>query len=345
MTEAKTVLLTGASGFIAKHICLKLLQAGHRVVGSARSDSRGQEVVAAIKPHLASVTDLDQRLRMVTLHLDDDAGWDEATGGVDVLMHTASPFPLEQPKDAQDVIRPAVDGTLRALRAAKSAGVKRVVLTSSTVAIVNRDLPPGKTAYDESDWSDVDYPTATPYVKSKTLAERAAWDFVEKEAPEIALTAINPGLVLGPPLDGHLGTSLQVVQRLLRSKDPALPNFGFASVDVRDIAEMHVRALSNDASIGQRIAGVNRFFWYIDMAKTLAATYPDRKITTRRAPNWLVRGLALVDKPIRTILADLDQKREVSNQRARDLLGMEFMDVEQGLRDAADYLIAHGLDR
>lgn len=345
MPEAKTVLVTGASGFIAKHICLKLLNAGYDVRGSLRSLARSREVVDAVKPYLTYDGDLDRRLTFVALDLANDAGWDEAMKGADILMHTASPFPLEQPKDADEVIRPAVDGTLRALKAARSAGVNRVVLTSSIAAITSRPLDAGRTQYDESDWTDPTDPATTPYVKSKTLAEQAAWDFVRDSEPEMALTVINPGFVLGPPLDTHFGTSLQVVQRVLRSQDPALPNFGFATVDVRDIAEMHVKALSRPESVGKRLIGADRFYWFVDMAKTLAAAYPERKITTRRAPNWLVKMLGLFDKSIRTIIPNLDRRQDVSNAQAKRILGIDFIDVEDSIRASADFLIGNDLVR
>ena len=345
MPQAKTVLVTGASGFIAKHICLKLLDAGYDVRGSLRSLARSREVVDAVAPHLTYDGDLDRRLTFVALDLGNDAGWDEAMEGVDVLMHTASPFPLEQPKNQDEIIRPAVDGTLRALKAAHKAGIGRVVLTSSVVAVAGGPLDPGRTQYDESDWTDPNDPAATPYVKSKTLAERAAWDFVRDSAPEMALTVINPGFVLGPPLDEHFGTSMRVVQRVLRSQDPALPNFGFATVDVRDIAAMHVQALSTPDSVDKRLIGVSRFYWFVDMAKTLAAAYPDRKITTRRAPNWLVRILALFDKPIRTILPNLDRRQDISNAQAKQVLGSDFIDVEDSIRASADFLVSNNLVR
>ena len=246
-----TVLVTGATGFIAKHVVLELLNAGHRVVGSLRTESRRDEVRDAVRPHLSSADDLDQRLRFVTLDLNDDGGWAEAMSGVDVLMHTASPLPMKQPRDENELVRPAVEGTLRALRAAHAAGIRRVVLTSSTAAVTHR--PPGleKDKFDESDWSDPSWTGMSPYTKSKTLAERAAWDFVENEAPDMQLTAINPCLVLGRPLDDHYGTSLRVVERLLRGKDPLLPKVGMGIVDVTDVARMHVRALTADGRAGE----------------------------------------------------------------------------------------------
>ena len=195
----QTVLLTGASGFIAKHVLLKLLMAGMTVRASVRSAGREAEVVAALGPAAAEAA--RERLSFVHLDLLRDSGWRETALGADAIVHTASPFPIAQPKQADDLIRPAVDGTLRALRAAQTAGVGRVVLTSSIAAIMRCELPPGHEQHDETDWSRADHPSTTFYDRSKTMAELAAWDFVRDEAPEIALTSINPGFVLGPPLD------------------------------------------------------------------------------------------------------------------------------------------------
>lgn len=340
---AQTVLVTGASGYIAKHVVLQLLEAGYAVVGSVRSPGRGAEVTAAVKPHLSSDADLDARLRFVALDLSADDGWADAMDGVDVLMHTASPFPLEQPKNEDDVIRPAVDGTLRALRAAKDAGVNRVILTSSAASIISKDLGAGRAEFTEDDWTELTHPTATPYVKSKTLAEKAAWDFVGTDAPDMALTVINPSFVLGPPLDKNFGTSMQVIQRVLRGKDPAIPHFGFPCVDVRDIAAMHVKAVSTPESSGKRIIGSAQFMWFLDMAKIIARQHPDRKISTRRAPNWLVRFLSIFDKAIKSIVPILGKEQRVDNSRAKKVLGMKFINVEDSVRESAAYLVKHDL--
>ena len=238
----QTVLLTGASGYIAKHIAVQLLNAGYAVRASLRNLNRADEVRAAVLPHVTGA--VGDRLTFVALDLEQDAGWAEALKGVDALMHTASPFPLAQPKDPQDLIRPAVQGALRALKAAQAAGVTRVILTSSVVAVMGDPLTTGKTTYDEADWTRSDDPQATPYALSKTLAERAAWDYVRDHAPQMQLTTINPGLVIGPPLDKHFGSSVSVVERFLNAKDPMLPRFGLPTVDVRDVALAHVRALA-----------------------------------------------------------------------------------------------------
>lgn len=343
MSLQQRILVTGASGFIAKHILKDLLDAGYLVRGSVRSPSRADEVTAAVSPHLADRSNLNERLTFVTLDLDRDEGWQAALSGADALIHTASPFPLVQPSNEEDVIRPAVEGTLRALRAAKNAGVTRVVMTSSSVALMFKTLEPGRMALDESDWSDLSDACATPYVKSKTLAERAAWDFVASEAPNMQLTTINPAFVLGPPLDRNFGTSLRVIQRLLRARDPMLPKFGFPTVDVRDIAKMHLRALRSPEAVGKRFIGGDEFLWFPEMALALKEAFPDRRIVTRRAPNFVVKLLSLFDREIRTILPNLDRRDRISADRARHVLGIDFISARESVRAAGTYLVANGL--
>jgi nucleoside-diphosphate-sugar epimerase len=337
-----TVLVTGATGYIAKHLVLQLLNAGYAVVGSTRSLARAAELQEAVAPHLDDPTALE-RLRVVALDLTGDEGWDAAMQGVDVLMHTASPFPMTQPKNEDDVIRPAVDGALRAVKAARAAGITRVIMTSSAVAIFTGDLPAGKSVYDETDWSDPDSHAATPYAKSKTLAERAVWDWQASEAPEMQITMINPVFVQGAPLDSHFGTSIQVIERLLKGKDPMQPRLGMPCVDVRDIALMHIRAMERDDSIGKRFVGAGQFLWFTDMARLLKKAYPMRRIATRTAPDILIRFMAMFDPAIRGILPDLGRRIDVSNARARDILGIEFRETDAAVRAAGDYLVDNNL--
>jgi dihydroflavonol-4-reductase len=343
MAASQRVLLTGASGFIAKHILLRLLNAGHDVTGSLRSPSREAEVRAAVAPHLSDPSTQD-RLRFVALDLTQDAGWGAALAGMEALVHTASPFPIALPKDESELIRPAVDGTLRALRAAQAAGITRVVLTSSVAAVAYRAPSVTKPVMDEDDWSNLDHPTATPYVKSKTLAERAAWDFV-KGAPGMALTTINPVVVTGPPLDRYFGSSVSIVERVLAAKDPMLPNFGFGIVDVRDVAEMHLRALERPETAGRRYIAADRFLWFKDIAEIIAALYPHRRITRRVAPDFVVRALALFDPSIRSILPSLGRRDEISNLRARSEMGINFVNAGDSIRDTARFLVENGLVR
>jgi len=332
-----TVVLTGISGFIAKRIAADLLEAGYRVRGTVRSLKRADEVRAAVLPALSDTSALDTRLTFAEADLTSDDGWMEAMDGAEALLHTASPFPLAQPKNEDEVIRPAVDGTLRALRAAQASGVRRVVLTSSIAAIMYSDRPSEGDVYTEKDWTDTAHPTATAYVKSKTLAERAAWDFVA-EHPEMALTTINPGLVAGRPMDAQYGTSLRVVERFFSGKDPVVPNFGLPVVDVEDVSAMHVAALERPHSAGSRYIAAEDFVMAPQMARWLAEAYPDRRIATRVAPKWLLRALSLFDAEVRTVLPTIDEVKAVSSAKAQDELGIAFTPSKDAILKSAAFI-------
>ena len=339
----KTVLLTGASGYIAKHIALQLLEAGYHVRGTVRDLGRGAEVTEAVRPHLSDDSDLAVRLTFVALDLTEDAGWADAMNGVDVLMHTASPFPLDQPKHEDELIRPAVDGAMRALRAAHAAGITRVVLTSSTAAISGSALPAGDTSFDETNWTDPTDPDVAAYARSKTLAEQAAWDFVRNDAPDMNLTTINPGFVLGAPLDQHFGSSIQVIERLLRGKDPMLPDIGFATVDVLDVAEMHVTVIEKPETFGQRIMAVDSFQSFKDLAQAVKIAFPDRKMPTRVAPNFLIRLLARFDPTIKSIVPSLGRVDKIDNARALATVGRGMRQARKAAVSSAKYLIDNKL--
>ena len=338
------VLITGASGYIGKHITLQLLNQGYEVRASVRNLAKSAEVRDAVRPHLLDSSNLDSRLTFVELDLEKDSGWDVALQGIDVLMHTASPFPLASPKDENDLIRPAVDGTLRALKAAKSAGVKRVILTSSMAAIYGRELSAGVSEYDETMWTDVTHPVGRgAYTKSKTLAEKAAWDYIKSDAPEIALTTINPVLVLGTPLDKNFGSSISVVERILKGSDPMLPDLKFAIVDVRDVAKMHVDAIKIEETKGERILSSSETKSFVEIAKYLKSIYPQSKVKTTQAPTAIIKLLSIFDGTIKTILPQLGKPMKINNAKAKRLMGMNFIPVEVTLRDSADYLIKNGL--
>lgn len=332
---SKTVVLTGVTGFIAKRIALDLLEAGHTVRGSLRSAKRADEVRNALKAHLSDAAALE-RLSFVELDLSSDTGWAEAMAGADVLMHTASPFPMAQPKNEDDIIRPAVDGTLRALNAAKAAGVTRVILTSSVVAI---EAKTKAGAYTEEDWSDVTHQKSTAYYKSKTLAERAAWDFVEAN-PEIQLSTVNPALVLGRPLDQNYGTSLELIERVLGGKDPMLPDVGFGIVDVADISAMHIAAMEHDDAIGKRFIGSNGTITLPRLAQHLAARHPDRKIATRIAPKFMLHILSWFDASLKSVLPAVGMAPSFDNSQAKDVLGITFIAPLEAIDRAADAVLA-----
>lgn len=331
----QTVLLTGISGFIAKHVAAKLLAAGHTVRGSVRRLDRTDEVRAALLPVVGP--EALERLSFVALDLESDAGWHGAMKGVTALMHTASPFPVAQPKDPQVLIRPAVEGTLRALHAAKAAGVTRVVLTSSTAAVTDTAK---SGMQDETNWCDPNAPDTSAYSQSKTLAEQAAWDFAKANGLE--LTTINPGFVMGPPLDRHYGSSIGVIARILRGKDPMVPMLDFPVVDVRDVAEMHLRALERPDVAGMRILAVAGNMTMPAMAAELKRAYPQRRIATRVAPMFMLKLLALFDPQIKAILPSVGQSHPMSNARARTVLDMRFISPEGALRASADWLLTKG---
>lgn len=331
----QTVLLTGISGFIAKHVAARLLAAGHTVRGSVRRLDRAEEVRAALAPVVGAAA--LERLSFVALDLERDAGWDSAMQGVTALVHTASPFPVAQPKDPQVLIRPAVEGTLRALRAAKAAGVRRVVLTSSTAAVT--DTAKGG-PQDETDWCNPDAADTSAYSQSKTRAEQAAWDFAK--ANGLDLTTINPGFVMGPPMDRHYGSSIGVIARLLRGKDPMVPMLDFPVVDVRDVAEMHLRALDRPETAGMRILAVAGNMTMPAMTAELKRAYPQRRIATRVAPMFVLRLLALFDPQIKAILPSVGHFHPMMNARARSVLDMHFISPASALRASADWLVSKG---
>lgn len=335
----KTVLLTGASGYIGKHITLELLNQGFAVRASVRNLNRGQEVRDAVAPYLSPGIDQAKQLSFVELDLEADSGWSQALKGVDVLMHTASPFPIASPKDEAELIRPAVEGTLRALRAAHSAGVKRIILTSSIAAIYGFNLSSDTDEFDESMWTDVSQPIGrVAYTKSKTLAEKAAWDFIKSEAPELQFTSINPVLVIGAPLDKNFGSSISVIERVLAGKDPMLPDLRFGIVDVKDVAKMHVSAINSDRTIGERIIACSETLSFIDIAKILKATYPKSKVKSAKAPTALIKLLAKFDKDIQAVLPLLGKRMNISNAKAKLLFGMDFIPAEVSVKNSAEFL-------
>lgn len=329
------VVLTGAGGFVAKHIGRRLLEDGYALRATLRSPGKAEEVRAALLPGLPS--EAADRLSFAKADLLSDAGWPEAMAGAKALVHAASPFPPVQPRDPHEVLRPAIEGTRRALRAADQAGIRRVVLTSSVSAIRHPGPPE---VQDERDWLDPDVPGTSPYDASKALAERAAWDLARERG--LHLTAICPALVLGPLLDEHVGTSAGLVQRLLRGV-PLVPQVNVSVVDARDVALMHARALALPATAGERIIAAAGYLPAPAMARVLRAAYPGRRIGTRPAPDWILRLLAPMVPGLNGATAYLGRRDIVSNAKARALFGLDFIPPEEALLATAESLIAKGL--
>lgn len=336
-----TILVTGGSGFIGSHLILQLLAAGHRVRTTVRDLAREPDVRALLERAGAAT---GERLSFVKADLLDDAGWNEAVAGCEYVHHVASPFPEKVPKDENELIVPARDGALRVLRAARSAGVKRVILTSSFAA-VGYGHEERETPFDETTWTNTDAPLA-PYVKSKALAERAAWDFVAKEGGSLELVTVNPVGVFGPVFGRDYSTSILVVQRLMDGAVPGCPNVWFGAVDVRDVADLHLRAMTNPAAKNERFLAVaGDFVTPLDVAKILKRRLGDRarRVPTRELPNWLVHVAAFIDPAVKQILPDLGKKRNATSEKAKRILGWNPRSVEEAIVATAESLAEHGL--
>lgn len=332
-------LVTGVGGFIARQIALDLLRQGRAVRGTVRSLSRAAPLRELLARHGADVS----KLEFAAADLESDAGWTEAVAGCRQVLHTASPYPLSQPKQRMALVPAARDGTLRVLRAARAAGVERVVLTSSLVAVMyGHAKQPGR-VYTEADWTASDAPEVNPYQLSKTLAERAAWEDVrEHGAPE--LVALNLGFVLGPTLDGEGGSSAKIIGLFLGGKYPGVPDFSLPMVDVRDVSAAHLAALDVPAAAGRRFIVAERTLRFIEVSRLLAEALPAyrRKLPKFEMPDWLVKMIAIVDSNVRTAVADLGKIEHADHTAASEVLGIAFRDAREAVVASAKSLIEHG---
>ena len=336
------VLVTGGSGFIGSHCLLQLLAAGHEVRTTVRNLKREPEVRALLK---AGGTDAGNQLTFFAADLEKDAGWPEAVAGCEYVLHVASPFPPGIPKDENELIVPAREGALRVLRASRDAKVKRVVLTSSFAAI-GYGQPPQQKPFDETNWTDPSGNDVRPYVKSKTLAERAAWDFIAKEGGALELAVVNPVGVFGPVLGPDYSTSILIVQRLMDGAVPGCPKLYFGVVDVRDVADLHLRAMTHPAAKGERFLAVAGDFMSMQgIAQVLKARMNGaaKRVPTRQLPNWLVRIASLRDPAVKQILPELGKRKNATNAKAKRLLGWNPRTNEESIVSTAESLVRLGL--
>ena len=285
----KKVLVTGVSGYIGQHCAAELLKNGYSVRGSVRSLSKTDEVTKGIE----KVIDPKGNLEFCELNLMKDEGWEEAMEGCEFVLHVASPFVSREPKDENDLIKPAVDGTKRALKAAKKAGIKRIVVTSSMVSMLGDAN--GSVNINQDSWTNVNSKHATAYLKSKTLAEKSAWDFIKAQEGEnkLELVVVNPGPVYGPTLSGNLsGESMTMYKNMITGKMPMLPKASINMSDVRDIAAIHVSALENDKANGKRfIVTTEKAHSFVEIAQILKSNGYD-KVSTKEAPNFFLKFMA-----------------------------------------------------
>ena len=333
-----TVLVTGGSGFVAGWCVVELLRRGYDVRTTVRDSSREEEVRAAV----ASQVDPEDRLTFFGADLSADDGWDSAIAGCDFVLHVASPFPAAAPDDPDEVIVPARDGALRVLRSALRSGVRRIVLTSSSATVAEAPEPRPWPLTEEV-WTDL--AGARPYVQSKVIAERAAWDFVAEQGARDRLVTILPSAILGPVLTPDLSYSVQAVERLLNRSMPGVPRLGFSFVDVRDVADIHLRGMTAPQAAGERFLAAGTSLWLNDVARILRERLGSRaaKVPTRRVPSFMVRAAARFDPEVRQIVGQLGKRSEFSSEKARTRLGWSPRPVEDTIVDCAESLLGLGV--
>ena len=335
--SGELVLVTGGSGFVGSHCILALLDAGYRVRTTVRSLTREPDVRAMLK---VGGAEPGNNLEFFAADLMSDDGWAAAVTSVDFVLHVASPFPSTQPKNEDDLILPAREGALRVLRAARDARVKRVVLTSSFAAI-GYSAPPAGRPFDETDWTNPK-DNVTPYVKSKAIAERAAWDFIEADGGGLELAVINPVGILGPALSKDVSTSIDLAVRLMNGDMPGIPQIAFGIVDVRDVASIHLLAMTSPKAKGERFLAIaGKAMFIAEVAEVLRNRMGDaaQKVPTRILPNWLVRAFALVTPPLRELVPQLGKVKEASNEKAKTVLGWKPRSNEEAILATAQSLI------
>ena len=340
---ADKVLVTGVSGFLGGHVAARLLDAGYEVRGSLRDLKKAGKV----HDTLAKATESGSidRLELVGLNLTEDGGWATAAQGCRYIQHVASPFVLQMPKDRNDLVGPAVAGTRRALQAGLAARVERIVLTSSFAAI-GYGHPPGRaTPFSESDWTNIEGADVSAYVESKTRAEREAWAIMEAAGRRQDLATINPTAILGPLLDDDPGTSNALVLRLLNGTVPAAPRISFGIVDVRDVAELPVKAMLTPGAGGQRYLASSGNLSFIEAARILRPVFPAYagKIPRFELPDWMVRLYSLVDADVRSNLDSLGVVKQSDARKAEALLGHPFITPADATIATARSLIEQGL--
>jgi dihydroflavonol-4-reductase len=336
----ETVLVTGGTGFIGLHCLQQLLDKGYKVRTTIRSESRKQEVLEAMKKHSSNC----ENLEFYIADLLKDDGWKEAVEGSKYVLHVASPFFLGEPESEDVFIKPAVEGTLRVLKACADADVQKVVLTSSFAA-VGYGHPREKEVYTEEDWSSVDGEISA-YAKSKTLAEKAAWEFVEnlEESKKFNLTVINPVAVTGPMLTSDIGSSNDFLLKLISGSMPACPKIHMGYIDVRDVAKAHIFSMTEEKTNGERIILSENEMFFAEVGKTLNEA-GFKKSPTKELPNFLVKIMSFFVGELKTLLSALDRKGDIDKTKAERFFNWEYISTEQSVTETAQQLQDMGLTK
>ena len=341
-SEQKQVLVTGGTGFVGVHCILQLLNNGHRVKTTLRTMKRQDEVLDMLRNGGAQGL---ERLSFIEADLSQDKNWQEATEGCAYVLHVASPIGLNVPNDESEMIRPAVDGTLRVLRAAKQSGVRRVVLTSSFAAVGYSHNDPN-TLITEECWTDPNEKHLAAYLKSKTLAERAAWDFMQKEGGDLELAVVNPTAIFGPTLGRDLSSAFELLKQLMDGTLKAVPQISFGVVDVRDVADLHLRAMTNPQAKGQRFLAISgEPITFPAMAKFIREKFGSaaNKVSTKVLPNFVVRIAALFSPAAKTIAPQLGRSKRASNAKAKQLLGWAPRSNEEAIAASVESMLKFGV--
>jgi nucleoside-diphosphate-sugar epimerase len=337
----KKVLLTGVTGFLGSHTAIQLLNKGYQVIGTLRKLERAEDIRKTIGNH----TKHTDQLSFVQADLLDEKIWENLTRGIDYVQHIASPFPQLLPTNENELIAPAKNGTLYILKSAARNGVKRVVVTSSSGAIIyGKRKGQESGTYTEEDWTDIHQKNdTTPYFRSKTIAEMAAWEFMRESGNGMELSTVCPGAILGPLLERDFSASANIVIKTMDGSSPAIPKIGFDIVDVRSVAELLILAMEKEAAAGQRFIGSSGFMSFQEVAELLRHAFPDRKIPKMTLPNAVVRIFALFEKSLQPILIDLGKERRVDHSKAIKLLGWKPIDNQEAVLSCAKSAIELGL--
>ena len=343
----QTVLVTGATGFIASHCVLKLAKAGFEIRGTMRDLSRVPSIENVLRSAAADYAGGAKiNIDWFEANLNNDAGWDEAIAGCDYVLHVASPISISKPspKYEEDFIVPAKEGTLRVLTAASKNNVKRVVVTSSVASIIygHQDIT---RPFTEKDWSDPKAKECSAYARSKTYAERAAWAFMEEDQSGMELSCVNPALVFGPILEKDPGASVVVIKMLLNGHYPGVPKISFGVVDVRDVADLHLLAMTHPDAAGKRFISCDKVVWIKEVVDVLCAHLPaySKRLPKHILPNWLIKALAPFDARIREAKYHVGKKKQIDSSLARNVLGWTSRPFDEALRASADSLLKYKL--
>ena len=334
------VLVTGATGFVASHLILGLLDEGYAVRGTIRSLAKRDQLLKELSDYAGREIEIE----LVETDLSSDNGWSEAMDGVDFVQHVASPFPAHQPETADELIIPARDGALRVLEAANTAGVRRVVMTSSVAAVDVAWEGNRPAAFNESHWTNMLRPeNVSFYAQSKTIAEKAAWDAAERDGFKTELSVIVPTVVLGPAMSPGVSASLGMITAILKRDMPAYPKLHQGIVDVRDLATAHIEAMRRDEAAGERIIICSESLWFKDIGAILQKAYPDRSMPRGELPTWLVRFMSRFKPELKLISPNLGVLRNYKNQKAKKLLGLRFRPAKEAVLASAESVARLGL--